>query len=247
MAGAALAGSGAVSVEGNRFLRDGTPWVAEGVTLVGLVAPERLLTKKAITRRRREDLGSGTIDDVRAYGADLVRYQVSQVGSIRSRNATIPPITTRWWRRSRPTRQAGFNVIVSMQWQGVAGDARAGPDMPTGATRRAWRTHRGRSGTGSRHPVRDLQRTGRQSPEREGMGALAHVDAGADRRAAQRRRAERASGPRHAVLAHLRRRAGARRPAGRPRLRAAPLPRQAQPDRGRSGTRSSATSPGPIR
>ena len=29
-----------VTVEGNRFLRDGEPWVAEGVTLVGLVSPE---------------------------------------------------------------------------------------------------------------------------------------------------------------------------------------------------------------
>jgi len=34
--------AGDVTVEGNRFLRDGEPWVAEGVTLVGLVAGQMI-------------------------------------------------------------------------------------------------------------------------------------------------------------------------------------------------------------
>ena len=49
LAGAALAGD--VTVEGNRFLRDGEPWVAEGVTLVGLVAPEKRVRDEAELRR----------------------------------------------------------------------------------------------------------------------------------------------------------------------------------------------------
>ena len=38
--------AGDVIVEGNRFYRDGRPWIAEGVSLVGRIAPPDRVTKK---------------------------------------------------------------------------------------------------------------------------------------------------------------------------------------------------------
>ena len=69
---------GDVSVEGNRFYRDGAPWVAEGVTLVGLVAPEERLENKPTYAAARAAFGPGMLDEVQRFGADLVRFQVSQ-------------------------------------------------------------------------------------------------------------------------------------------------------------------------
>ena len=70
--------AGDVSVDGNRFLRDGRPWVAEGVTLVALLTPEARREKKPTYAAARAAFGPGTFEAVRRFGADLVRYQVSQ-------------------------------------------------------------------------------------------------------------------------------------------------------------------------
>ena len=69
-----------VTVEGNRFLRDGEPWVAEGVTLVGLVSPEAGGSNKPNYAAARAAFGPGMLGEVRRFGADLVRFQVSQGG-----------------------------------------------------------------------------------------------------------------------------------------------------------------------
>ena len=78
-AAAAALAAGEVTVEGNRFYRDGEPWVAEGVTLVGLVSPGGAVERQAGLRRGAGG-GSAPACSTRSgdYGADIVRFQVSQ-------------------------------------------------------------------------------------------------------------------------------------------------------------------------
>lgn len=130
--------AGDVSVEGNRFLRDGRPWVAEGVTLVALLTPEARRDRKPTYAAARAAFGSRSFEAVRRFGADLVRYQVSQYALDPESKAYDPAYRNDVLAGIAATRKAGFNVIVSMQWQGAAGQ----PDrtgLPSATTLRAWR------------------------------------------------------------------------------------------------------------
>lgn len=128
---------GDVTIEGNRFFRDGQPWVAEGVTLVGLVAPESILEDKPAYANARKKFGAQMLQEVKAYGADLVRYQVSlgaldpqsPIYNIDYRDEVLDGI--------RQSREAGLNVIVSMQWQEVSGTV-GESGMPSAGANRAW-------------------------------------------------------------------------------------------------------------
>ena len=216
-----------VTVEGNRFLRDGEPWVAEGVTLVGLVSPAGRENRPTYAAARAA-FGPGTLGEVRRFGADLVRFQVSQTGLDPKSKDHDPGYRDEVLDAVALTRAAGLNVIVSMVSRGEEA-------LPSGVTRRAWRTDRRRAGRRSRHPARDFQRTAREPSDPGGMAGLAEGDAGGDRHAARRGIGERAAGRRHPIRAQSCRGAAARRPARAARLRGAPLPRPAQPDAGAVG------------
>lgn len=137
LSGAALAG-GAVTVEGNRFLRDGEPWIAEGVTLVGLVTPRARMAKMPTYAAARAAFGEDMLAEVDRFGADLVRYQVSQYALDPKSKDYDPAYRDDVLTGIAATRAAGYNVIVSMQWQGAAG--RPDPTgLPSATTRRAWR------------------------------------------------------------------------------------------------------------
>ena len=137
LAGTAVPGlaAGEVTVEGNRFYRDGAPWVAEGVTLVGLVSPAGRVANKPTYAAARAAFGSGMLGEVRRFGADTVRFQVSQTGLDPKSKDHDPGYRDEVLDAVAMTRDAGLNVILSMQWQGVSG--RRGEGLPTGATRRA--------------------------------------------------------------------------------------------------------------
>jgi len=139
LAGTAGAGRAAddVSVEGNRFYRDGAPWVAEGVTLVGLASPEQRLGKRPTYAAARAAFGSGTLAEVERYGADLVRFQVSQAGLDPKSKTYDPSYRDDVLDAIALTRAAGLNVIVSMRL--ALTGPRELPHLPTATTRRAWR------------------------------------------------------------------------------------------------------------
>ena len=131
---AALA-AGAALVEGSRFLRDGRPRVAEGVVLVGRVAPAAEVAGSRAYDAARQRLDAGTFDAIRDYGADLVRFQVSQAGLDPEAAGHDPAYRGEVLAAVAEARAAGFSVIVSMRKPLV----RVGPDnMPTDVTRRAW-------------------------------------------------------------------------------------------------------------
>jgi hypothetical protein len=127
-----------VTVEGNRFLRDGEPWVAEGVTLVGLVSPEKRVRDKPTYAAARAAFGPGMLDEVRRFGADLVRFQVSQFALDPKSKGHDPGYRDEVLAAVAQTRAAGYNVLLSMQWHGQAGPSDS-KGLPTAGTRRAWR------------------------------------------------------------------------------------------------------------
>lgn len=135
--GPALA-AGAVTVAGNQFLRDGEPWIAEGVTLVGLVSPDGQLGGKRNYAAARAGFGPGMLDEVRRFGADLVRFPVSQAGLDPRSPIHDPAYRDRVLMGIALARGAGFSVIVDMQWQGGSGLLDP-TGLPSAATRRAWR------------------------------------------------------------------------------------------------------------
>lgn len=131
--------AGEVAIEGNRFYRDGAPWVAEGVTLVGLVAPEgRVGRNRPNFAAARAAFGPGTLEAIRDYGADTIRYQVSQAGLDPKSTIHDPAYRDEVLAAIRAAREAGFTVIVSMQWQGPSGK-KDPVGVPSDTTRRAWR------------------------------------------------------------------------------------------------------------
>jgi hypothetical protein len=141
LVGTAVAGhaAGDVTVEGNRFYRDGTPWVAEGVTLVGLVSPEGQVRNKPTYAAARAGFGTGMLDEVGRFGADLVRLQVSQTALDPKSKGYDPDYRAEVLDGVAQARAAGYSVLVSMQWHGVAGQSDS-EGLPTASTRRAWRT-----------------------------------------------------------------------------------------------------------
>ena len=173
----------AVTVEGNRFYRDGAPWVAEGVTLVGLVSPERRGRARRADLRRGAGRASGPACSTRsgATAPTPCASRSARPGSTRSRRPTIPATATTCSRRSPLTRAAGLNVIVSMQWQGAAGPRRRRPadgDDPARLAR-----DRRRPSASDRGILLELFNEPALQPRTAArLEALAESTAGADRR-----------------------------------------------------------------
>lgn len=127
-----------ISVDGTRFLKDGEPWIAEGVTLVGRVAPENQVVGHKAYENARAMFGTQLFADVRDYGADLVRYQFSQSGLDPQSPLHDPDYLEEVLDAVRQARDNGFTVIVSMQWQGPSGKLPEETGMPSASTDRAW-------------------------------------------------------------------------------------------------------------
>lgn len=133
---AASAFAGTVEIKDGRFFRNGEPWIAEGVTLVGFVAPENLLRPAYASARKK--WGPKLLSNIKSFGADTIRFQVSQ--------SSLDPASKNYDSSYEGqvldavalARTNGFVVIVSMQWQPPAGS----PDqknMPSDVTQGAWR------------------------------------------------------------------------------------------------------------
>ncbi len=78
------------------------------------------------------------LDEVRQFGADLVRFPVSQGGLDPQSPIYDPEYRDQVLMGIALTRGAGFNVIVDMQWQGGTGLLDP-TGLPSASTQRAWR------------------------------------------------------------------------------------------------------------
>jgi endoglucanase len=124
-----------ISVAGASLLNNGSPWIPKGFTVVGHVAPPRELSgwpKEASALQ-----GPGLFARARSFGANTLRYQVSQPGLDPRSSIYDPQYLGSVVAAVKQARAAGFVVIVSMQWEPPAG-LKGQPDMPGAETQHAW-------------------------------------------------------------------------------------------------------------
>lgn len=131
----AMAAQGEVSVQGNSILRDGRPWVAKGVTIVGVVAPRGHLGGPY--KQAHNLFGARELDAAKQYGADLVRFQVSQAGLDSQSEIYSEEYLNDIKSAVALARGKGFSVILSLQSQPPSGVKETG--MPNEKSVRAWR------------------------------------------------------------------------------------------------------------
>ena len=131
-----LAADGEISVQGNKILRDGKPWIAKGVTIVGVVAPEKRLGGPYV--QAHKFFGPTELDAAKQYGADLIRFQVSQAGSDRQSEIYSDEYPNAVKLAVALARSKGFSVIVSLQSQPPSGVKETG--MPSDKSVRAWQS-----------------------------------------------------------------------------------------------------------
>jgi endoglucanase len=127
-----------VTVSGTQFLQDGKPWIAEGVVLVGLLAPVENFARPAYASAYRR-YGPDLLTDIRAYGADTVRLKVSETGLDPQSPFYKAGYRDEVLGRIKDLRKAGFIVIVSMLLVNSQRD-KSQPRMASAATNRAWET-----------------------------------------------------------------------------------------------------------
>ena len=125
-----------VTVAGNRLLRDGDPWLPRGFNMVGLLTPA--WCNRAVGIAARGHFGAEELAAARDWGADVLRFQVSQRGLA---DETLPEADRAAYRDTvlagvAQARDAGFAVIVSMQDQ-FYGCGEVHP-LPSAQTVAAW-------------------------------------------------------------------------------------------------------------
>ena len=123
-----------VRVAGNRFLRDGAAFVPVGFSLVALVNP----TGEGETAWAARRLSDRTMQEALAWGANTIRFQLSQRGL----DPTDPLYSQAYLDRITAgvalARARGLAVILSIQDQGPSGGSSHA--QPSEATIRDWQT-----------------------------------------------------------------------------------------------------------
>ena len=126
--------AGGVRVAGNRLLRDGELFVPAGFTMVALVNP----TGEGETAWAARRLGPKSIEAALAWGANTIRFQLSQRGL----DPLDPLFSQAYLDRIVAgvglARSAGLAVVLSIQDQGPSGGSSHA--QPSEATIRDWQT-----------------------------------------------------------------------------------------------------------
>jgi hypothetical protein len=127
--------AGDVDVRGNSILRDGRPWVARGVVITGLVAPQGVIN--GYYAEARAHFGDQELDAIKRYGADLIRFQIGQAGTDPRSSIYSAQYVAEVKRAVALARGHGFSVIVSLQAQAPSGIDQKG--MPSDSSSRSWK------------------------------------------------------------------------------------------------------------
>jgi endoglucanase len=131
----AAAEGGGISVDGTRILKDGQEWVPKGFTLVGFVSPVKYMS--AGFKEAHNLYGPQELERARSFGADVLRFQVSQAGLDPQSSIYDPAYMDTIIAAVHLAREKGFAVIISMQWEPPSGLANQ-PMMPSDITQHAW-------------------------------------------------------------------------------------------------------------
>lgn len=132
----ALAASDQITLSGTQLMRGGQPWIPKGVVVTGMVAPDNALLPGY--KAAHQHYGLGELQAIKAYGADLLRFQVSQAGNDPQSSIYSSGYADEVKQAVALARSNGLAVIVSMQAERPSGLDQKG--MPSDATQRAWKT-----------------------------------------------------------------------------------------------------------
>lgn len=135
VAPAAAAEPPVIMVSGSHLLEDGRPWIPRGVQIVGLVAPDDLLSGKYVAAHAH--YSADELTRAQADGADLIRFQVSQYGLDPLGSYYSPAYVDEVVQAVRTARSLGLAVIISVQAQPPSGVGARCP-LPDGQTERVW-------------------------------------------------------------------------------------------------------------
>ena len=131
------AASGDISVKGTTILRDGKPWIAKGVGIVGRTAPSAV-THGGDYKHARAIFDEAELEGAKKFGADLIRFQVSQGGSDPQSSIYSEDYLNEVKSAVQLARDAGLSVIVCLDAEKPSGLDEMG--MPNEKAVRAWKS-----------------------------------------------------------------------------------------------------------
>jgi len=132
------AASGEISVQGTTILRDGQPWIAKGISIVGRTAPAAA-TKPGDYAQARAQFSAQELEKVKElFGADLIRFQVSQGGANPQSSIYSTDYLKEVQSAVKMARDMGFTVIVCVDGERSGGLDERG--MPNEKTLLAWKS-----------------------------------------------------------------------------------------------------------
>jgi endoglucanase len=132
--GAPLLSTDIIAVSGPRVLLNNRRFPVKGVVIVGMVAPDGVLRGPYIEAHRH--FGEKILREARAWGANTIRFQLSQPGLDPQGALYSSSYVSEVTRAMALARSLGFVVIASIQDQPPSGETLR-VRMPTAATLRA--------------------------------------------------------------------------------------------------------------
>jgi hypothetical protein len=142
--GASTPSSQIVGVSGNRMTLNGTAWLPRGVTLQALVQSTAQLQAgdgTAAQLTAQENYGTTELTAIQTFGADTIRFQVSQPALDATNSAGLydPDYLSEVVSAVKLARQNGFVVMIMMQDESITGETNHAP-LPTTVTQADWDT-----------------------------------------------------------------------------------------------------------
>ena len=126
---------GKVHVSGTTLLRDGAPWTPHGLNMIAFVAPPA--AQSGVFLQAYQHYSPAELSSLRTWGADTVRFQVSQPGLDPQNALYTQTFLDQVHAAVLDARAAGLNVLVSIQDEAQSGE-QTPMQLPNAATLRVW-------------------------------------------------------------------------------------------------------------
>jgi endoglucanase len=128
--------TGAVSIAGTQFLRNGAVWVPHGLNSVAYNATPS--TRNGLFGVAYNDLNASELASMQAWGADTVRFFVAQAALDSQDSLYDPSFLGEVESGVKAARAIGLNVIVCVQDESGTGE-KTPTQLPNAGTGRAWK------------------------------------------------------------------------------------------------------------
>ena len=128
-----------ITVRGTSFLLDGRPWTPHGVVSVAFnQAPAVREQQNGLFAQAYRHLDAAELQAMRAWGADSVRFQVSQPALDPQDKLYAPGFLPEIEHAVQEAHDAGLPVILSVQDEKGSGEPNPPTPLPNAATARVW-------------------------------------------------------------------------------------------------------------